>query len=122
MASLAVNKVIASELWGVSPHDPATFVVVSAVVVAAGVAGVLVPSEAGDTGRSAGGVAIRVRPRWTLPLVLMKLVPALTTAAFFSRPITDLSDIRRPSVAANAGDRMVVQPRHSAAAPIQSRP
>jgi predicted permease len=35
-ASFAVNRVLASELFGVSPHDPATFAVVSAVVIAAG--------------------------------------------------------------------------------------
>jgi putative ABC transport system permease protein len=35
-ASFAVNRVLASELWGVSPHDPTTFVAVSAVVIAAG--------------------------------------------------------------------------------------
>lgn len=35
-ASLAVNSVLASELFGVSSHDPATFAGVSVVVVAAG--------------------------------------------------------------------------------------
>ncbi len=35
-ASFAVNRVLASELWGVSPHDPGTFVAVSLVVIAAG--------------------------------------------------------------------------------------
>jgi putative ABC transport system permease protein len=43
-ASLAVNKVIASELWGVSPRDPATFVAVGAVVLAAGVAACWFPA------------------------------------------------------------------------------
>ena len=36
-ASLAVNRVMASELWGVSPRDPATFAMVAFVVLAAGV-------------------------------------------------------------------------------------
>ncbi len=31
-----MNRVLSSELFGVSPHDPATFAVVSAVVIAAG--------------------------------------------------------------------------------------
>jgi putative ABC transport system permease protein len=35
-ASFAVNRVLASELWGVSPHDPATFGVVTLVVIGAG--------------------------------------------------------------------------------------
>jgi putative ABC transport system permease protein len=35
-ASFAVNRILASELWGVSAHDPATFASVSAVVIAAG--------------------------------------------------------------------------------------
>jgi putative ABC transport system permease protein len=35
-ASFAVNRVLASELFGVSPHDPETFAAVSVVVVAAG--------------------------------------------------------------------------------------
>jgi len=36
-ASLVVNRVMASELWGVSPRDPATFAMVGCVVLAAGV-------------------------------------------------------------------------------------
>jgi len=36
-ASLVVNRVMASELWGVSPRDPATFAMVAFVVLAAGV-------------------------------------------------------------------------------------
>ena len=43
-ASLVVNKVIASELWGVSPRDPATFLVVGFVVLAAGVAACWFPA------------------------------------------------------------------------------
>lgn len=43
-ASLAVNKVIASELWGVSPRDPVTFVGVGLVVLAAGVAACWFPA------------------------------------------------------------------------------
>jgi putative ABC transport system permease protein len=35
-ASFAVNRVLASELFGVLPHDPGTFAAVSAVVIAAG--------------------------------------------------------------------------------------
>jgi predicted permease len=43
-ASLAVNKAIASELWGVSPRDPVTFVAVGLVVLAAGVAACWFPA------------------------------------------------------------------------------
>jgi putative ABC transport system permease protein len=35
-ASFAVNRVLSSELFGVSPYDPATFAAVSAVVIGAG--------------------------------------------------------------------------------------
>jgi putative ABC transport system permease protein len=44
-ASFAVNRVLASELFGVSPHDPATFAVVSAVVIAAGAVACWVPAH-----------------------------------------------------------------------------
>jgi putative ABC transport system permease protein len=43
-ASLAVNKVIASELWGVSPRDPVTFAAVGLVVLAAGIAACWFPA------------------------------------------------------------------------------
>jgi putative ABC transport system permease protein len=43
-ASLVVNKVIASELWGVSPRDPATFAAVGLVVLAAGIAACWFPA------------------------------------------------------------------------------
>jgi putative ABC transport system permease protein len=35
-ASLAVNRIMASELWGVSPRDPVTFAAVGSVVLVAG--------------------------------------------------------------------------------------
>lgn len=43
--SLAVNRLIASELWGVSPRDPATFVAVALVVLAAGLAACWFPAR-----------------------------------------------------------------------------
>jgi ABC-type antimicrobial peptide transport system permease subunit len=43
-ASLAVNRVIAAQIWGVSPHDPATFVGVGLVVIAAGMAACWFPA------------------------------------------------------------------------------
>jgi len=43
-ASLAVNKVIASELWGVSPRDPSRSSVWGLVVLAAGVAACWFPA------------------------------------------------------------------------------
>jgi putative ABC transport system permease protein len=43
-ASLAVSKVLSSEVFGVSARDPLTFAVVSAVVVAAGLAACWFPA------------------------------------------------------------------------------
>ena len=44
-ASLVANKLLASELWGVSARDPLTFVVVAFVVLAAGVAACWFPAR-----------------------------------------------------------------------------
>src|SRR6185369_5140257 len=43
-ASFAVNRVLASELFGVTAHDPLTFVGVAAVVVAVGIAACWIPA------------------------------------------------------------------------------
>jgi putative ABC transport system permease protein len=43
-ASLVVNKVIASELWNVSPRDPATFLAVGLAVLVAGIAACWFPA------------------------------------------------------------------------------
>jgi predicted permease len=43
-ASLAVNRVIAAQVWGVSARDPATFVGVGLVVIAAGMAACWFPA------------------------------------------------------------------------------
>jgi putative ABC transport system permease protein len=44
-ASLVANKVLASELWGVSARDPLTFIAVALVVLAAGVAACWFPAQ-----------------------------------------------------------------------------
>lgn len=44
-ASLAANKVLASELWGVSARDPLTFGAVAVVVLGAGVAACWFPAR-----------------------------------------------------------------------------
>jgi putative ABC transport system permease protein len=44
-ASFAVNRILASELWGVTPRDPMTYVAVSLVVLAAGVAACWFPAR-----------------------------------------------------------------------------
>ena len=44
-ASFAVNRVMASELWGVSPRDPITFATVGFVVLAAGVGACWFPAR-----------------------------------------------------------------------------
>jgi putative ABC transport system permease protein len=44
-ASLAANKVLSSELWGVTARDPMTFAAVSLVVLAAGVAACWFPAR-----------------------------------------------------------------------------
>jgi len=43
--SFAVNRVVASELWGVSPRDPVTFATVGLVVLAAGVGACWFPAQ-----------------------------------------------------------------------------
>lgn len=45
LASLGVTRVIASQLWGVSPHDPVTLAVVAAVVALAGLAACYLPAR-----------------------------------------------------------------------------
>ena len=44
-ASLIANKVLSSELWGVSARDPLTFTVVALVVVMAGAAACWFPAQ-----------------------------------------------------------------------------
>ena len=44
-ASLAANRVLASELWGVSARDPLTFTAVAAVVLGAGIAACWFPAR-----------------------------------------------------------------------------
>jgi len=45
LASLAVTRLIASQLWGVSPHDPVTLCAVVAVVAGAGLAACYFPAR-----------------------------------------------------------------------------
>ena len=45
LASFAITRVIAAQLWGVSPHDPLTLAGVVAVVVAAGLAACYFPAR-----------------------------------------------------------------------------
>src|SRR5262249_34437867 len=44
-ASLAVNRVLSSELFGVTAHDPLTFIGVALVVVLVGVAACWIPAQ-----------------------------------------------------------------------------
>jgi putative ABC transport system permease protein len=45
LASVAVSRVIASQLWGVSPHDPVTLASVAAVLLVTGLVACLVPAR-----------------------------------------------------------------------------
>ncbi len=45
IATLAVTRAIASQLWGVSPHDPATFAGVVGVVIFVGLAACYFPAQ-----------------------------------------------------------------------------
>jgi len=45
IASVAVTRLLASQLWGVSPYDPLTLAGVSVVLVAAGVAACYFPAR-----------------------------------------------------------------------------
>ena len=45
LASVAVSRVIASQLWGVSPHDPVTLATVAAVLLITGLVACLVPAR-----------------------------------------------------------------------------
>jgi putative ABC transport system permease protein len=44
-ASLATNRLLVSELWNTSSHDPLTFLLVSTGMLATGVLGCLVPAR-----------------------------------------------------------------------------
>jgi ABC-type antimicrobial peptide transport system permease subunit len=43
--SLGVARLLSSQLWGVSPHDPAIFALVVAMLAAAGLAACLIPAR-----------------------------------------------------------------------------
>jgi putative ABC transport system permease protein len=45
MASYVLTRALASQIWGVSPTDPLTFVVVVAVIVTVGIAACLLPAR-----------------------------------------------------------------------------
>jgi putative ABC transport system permease protein len=45
LASVGVGRVIASQVWGVSPHDPATFAAVVTVMTLAGVSACYFPAR-----------------------------------------------------------------------------
>jgi ABC-type antimicrobial peptide transport system permease subunit len=45
LASFGVTRVIANQLWGISPHDPVTLVAVVTVVVLAGAAACYIPAR-----------------------------------------------------------------------------
>ena len=42
--SLGLARLLSSQLWGVSPHDPATFALVVAMIAVAGLAAGLIPA------------------------------------------------------------------------------
>ena len=63
LASLAVTRVLSSQLFGVAPHDLLTLAVVIAVVVMAGAARLLLPGPPRHPRRSDGGAALRVGAR-----------------------------------------------------------
>ena len=45
VASLLLNRLIATQLWGVKPHDPATLGAVTAIVLLVGVLACTVPAR-----------------------------------------------------------------------------
>ena len=45
LASLALTRLVRSQIWGVSTHDPVTFAAVLAVLVTVGLAACLVPAR-----------------------------------------------------------------------------
>ncbi len=55
--AFATTRLMASLLFGVTPKDPVTFVVVTAVLARSGIARLLHPSAAGSESRSTGGAA-----------------------------------------------------------------
>ena len=50
LASFGVTRVIANQLWGISPHDPYTIIGVIGILVTAGPGGLLRPSAKGYSG------------------------------------------------------------------------
>jgi ABC-type antimicrobial peptide transport system permease subunit len=49
LASFAVTRMIAAQLWGVSPHDPATLIEVIVFLVIAGLAACYLPARKATT-------------------------------------------------------------------------
>jgi len=45
ISSLLLTRVIKSQIWGVSAHDPMTFAAVLAVLIAVGISACLVPAR-----------------------------------------------------------------------------
>ena len=45
LASFGVTRVIANQLWGISPHDPYTIIGVIGILVTAGLAACYVPAR-----------------------------------------------------------------------------
>ena len=45
LASLGLSRAIASQLWGVSPHDPVTLATVAAVLLVTGLVACWIPAR-----------------------------------------------------------------------------
>jgi putative ABC transport system permease protein len=45
LASLGLNRLIASQLWGVKPYDPLTMISVAVIIIAVGMVACVVPAR-----------------------------------------------------------------------------
>jgi len=57
VTSLGVNRLMANQLWGVQPHDPATLASVAAIIAIVGLAACIVPARRAT--RTDAAVALR---------------------------------------------------------------